>query len=134
MKRLLVAAALTMLLAGCQDNNMTYENYMLHPEKVPAKLEACRQMSDMQITNDQSCIAAIKSRRAIASLLKELEADPQAYGAKIMQMQIQYANLQTHIHNASKADPKLLAKLQQQAKDLKYHIDVYRGVIRLVGG
>lgn len=134
MKRLLGVTALTILLVGCQDKNMTYENYMLHPEKVPAKLEACRQMPDTQIRNDQTCIAAIKSRRAIASLLKELMADPQAYGAKIMQMQIQYVNLKTQIHNADKADSKVLAKLQQQAKDLQYHIDVYRGVIRLVGG
>ena len=134
MKKLLAFTILAFMLVGCQDNSPSFEYYMQHPEKVPGKLEACRNMADSQVSNDQSCIAAIKARRAIGGLLAELQASPQEYGAKIMQLQIQYANIKEQIDKANKQDSKQLAELQKQAADLKYHINVYQGVIRLVGG
>jgi len=134
MKKFFIICFIFALLGGCKGEQTAVEYYMLHPEKVPAKLDACRQKADADIQQDQSCIGAINARAVIASLLQNLQENPQAYGAKIMQLQIQYANIKEQIEKTNIKDKSQLATLQAQAKDLHYHINVYRGIIRLVGG
>ena len=111
---------------------------MQNPEKIQAKITSCRNLPDTKFSQDKGCVAAIQAGRDISSLLQEMEVNPQTFGAKIMNFQISYVKGQEAIHTLEKNqhshnNPKLNALKRQQAH-LTYQINVYRGVVRLVGG
>jgi len=126
-------------LYGCQGRAPSFKYYMRHPEKIQSKIKKCRSLSIDDRSQDKGCIAAIQASRSIGSLLRLLEADPQAFGAKIMSFQIDYVNTKEKIEKLKKTATSATKKtqlnqLEKHLADVKYKINVYRGVIGLIGG
>ena len=137
-KTIIFSVCSTFTLVACQASNPTYEYYMQNPEKIQAKITTCRNLSYDQQSQDKGCVAAIQASRSVGRLLQEMEVNPQTFGAKIMDFQIDYVKTQEKIQALKKQkDPQNIAKLNtltEHEKQLAYQINVYRGVVRLVGG
>lgn len=83
----------TIYLSGC--HSPSKETYFIHhPAKLKSILTKCNAMPIAQARKEAQCFMAMRTYLKIVQLNSELESNPQAYGKKVLALQVQRGKLQ----------------------------------------
>lgn len=131
---LIVLCQLCLLLAAC-DQTRDRQYFMKHPKQIQSVLENCQANAFPTAV----CQAASQAQNDLIQLSQALKSDPQAFGDKILQLQVKlseakqtYSQLQTQLQQQKSPSPALRAQLQQADQELKELISANQKLLTII--
>ena len=109
MLKLIFTGLLVSLLAGCQSRELSYDYLMLHPDVLKQQIEQCQSSPAKSSDESHRCEIVMSAGQRFVAILNEQENDPEAFGTKIMNAQLDATKAQLADESAHQA----LLKLQQ---------------------
>jgi hypothetical protein len=83
-------------LSACHSHSGVI-HYIQHPDTLKLELQHCQGLTVDQIRHDSDCMQAIYAYEKLYTLSKQLMANPELYGQKIMTAQQKLAELKTQL-------------------------------------
>ena len=111
-------------LAGCQQQQSTYDYYMVHPKELKKEYTQC------QTSKAPHCEEVARAADDFSKLLEEESNDPEALGQRIIQMQQELNTLAENYSEAQKTgDPKQIQFTEEAYRDAKKKLDILYAVV-----
>ncbi|MCC5793088.1 MAG: hypothetical protein JJT82_10865 [Legionellaceae bacterium] len=111
-------------LSACQAHQEKW--YLQHPQALQEALSACPEQTPRGI----SCEHLKMLDRFVKELADELQQDPQAFGQKIMQLQMKITQLEATLHRSPA--PQELKAVQVQLHNLNQELEHHMLAVRLL--
>ena len=114
-------SVVTLLLTSCQ--NQYSENYLrLHPKILQKEKIYCDSLAIKTSAQTANCDMVATVYDDFRSLYSEYRENPELFGQKIMQAEIDYVNLKKELHKNE--DNALRKKLVALKQEIKYRLAV----------
>lgn len=121
----------SLMLSGCKNkNSLTY--LMQHPHYVQEEIKKCQPGERLSQDKAHYCELVLYAAANLTSLINEMEDDPQAFGARILREQMEFAKTKAALDEvqaniallkSQSIAPADLQKAQEQLASIKksYH-------------
>jgi len=128
MKIVFIAVSLMLLLSGCAEKKDP-DYYLQHPDKLVKEYRYCNSLPVSKAEAMPDCVAAKRSFDDIRQYIPEA-VNGMVFGNKILQAQIELAQLVDEQDKLHSNDPKL-EEIQKSIEELKHQIAARFAVLRL---
>jgi hypothetical protein len=86
----IIKIVVCLLLVSCKQSDVTYQYLMQHPSELQEKYKACEDSA----SQDKACEIVRTAAKDFLELVNERNQDPEAFGQKVLQIQMKLATLE----------------------------------------
>ncbi|MBX3709751.1 MAG: EexN family lipoprotein [Gammaproteobacteria bacterium] len=114
----IIIVILLPVLTGCHEKH-TYSYYMQHPEVLKKAVATCQSSRLLSKEQVAQCEVILYSATNMISLINEQQADPEAFGQRIMDAQAAYIKLKDEVRKAQVSLDVLKKDKQASTSDVR---------------
>lgn len=126
--RSMLALSFAITITACQQQDLTVSYLAEHPRVLERELQRC--MTDPRSSQLSQCKVAIEAQGILRGYLEQAQTDPEGFGQRILDVQMNMATIKTEMATSDQASAKM-AELKKTYDDKQKEVSILLAVAGL---